>query len=248
MAEKQSTFGKFIDLLTKFADETGDFDTQFIIEELIARAPEEQKKQWHSVSLTAELVLDTAEVVASFFRGRLEGICTENYYSQTLDAGHTLLCEIHQKATELGVSVDLNAINLPLTPSDLLVFSGLAERRMVDGHYEIKLKEKGGGAKMAKKQIIKITNVPEGPGIPEEIRKGWIGTFFEAEGPIEMVVGSALVSDECHGIKRVYKVPSGLALAALKLQNSKSWEWFKNQPRLAPIFAFNTECCEVVSQ
>lgn len=40
MTEKQKTFGKFVDLLAKLADETGGFDAQFFMEELIARAPE----------------------------------------------------------------------------------------------------------------------------------------------------------------------------------------------------------------
>ena len=102
---------------------------------------------------------------------------------------------------------------------------------------------------MAGKCIIKIISVPEGPGIPEEIRKGWIGAVFEAEGPTEMVVGSVLSrSDGPYSVKLAYKTPSGLALAALKLQNKQSWEWFNSQPRLSPFFAFNTECCEVVSQ
>ena len=80
------------------------------------------------MSLTVELVLDTAKVVASFFIERLQGICTENYYSQTLDAGHAFLRGIHKKAAELGVNVNLNRIDVPLTPSDLLVGAGLAER------------------------------------------------------------------------------------------------------------------------
>lgn len=102
---------------------------------------------------------------------------------------------------------------------------------------------------MTKKCIIRIIITPEGPGIPEEIRKGWIGTIFEAEEPTEMVVGSVLNRlDGPYGPKLFYKIPSGVALEALKIKNKKSWEWFNSQPRLAPFFAFNAEYCEVLKQ
>jgi hypothetical protein len=93
---------------------------------------------------------------------------------------------------------------------------------------------------------IKIVSVPEGPGIPEEVRRGWIGVEFEAKGPISRPVQSALTPIEHHGVHKVYDVRSDVALQALKEKNQKSWEWFFKQYMLAPIFSFNAESCKEI--
>lgn len=66
---------------------------------------------------------------------------------------------------------------------------------------------------------IKIVSIPEGPGIPEKVRQGWVGIEFEAEGPIETQLGAITDPSEYHGIRKVYQVPVGVALEALKKQN-----------------------------
>ena len=109
------------------------------------------------------------------------------------------------------------------------------------------------------RKLIQIVNVPEGPGIPEEIRKGWIGAVFEATGPMwisvavavaegspaAVVVGSTLTR---HGYRWVYRVPTDLALAALKHQDRKAWDWFNDQPELVSIFCFGVESCKELSR
>lgn len=105
---------------------------------------------------------------------------------------------------------------------------------------------------MTNKKLIAIVKTPEGPGIPEEIRKGWIGIIFQAEGPKQIVVGPAINLDseinpeENYGPKLVYSVSSELALMALKYWNRKSWEWIARQPKIAPIFDFNVDCCREI--
>jgi hypothetical protein len=92
---------------------------------------------------------------------------------------------------------------------------------------------------------IRIVSVPEGPGIPEEIRKEWVGVEFEAEGPVDMPVQSALTPTESCGSRRVYRVSAEVALQALKEKSQKAWEWFNSRP-IAPILCFGTESCQIV--
>lgn len=241
MAEKQRTYGEFIDLMEKLAEETGNVDAQIAIEDWKALATEKQWKEFRPLLLTSDLVINFAEDMASSFREHISGTYTNELYVQRKKDGHAFLKKVYEKAVELGVKVEHGQIDAALTPSEVMILSG---------YTNIKVKQqRKGGMTMAEKHIIKIVSIPEGPGIPEEIRKGWVGVVFEAEGPTNMVVGSVLDrSDGPYGPLLVYKVPSSLALAALKLQNKQSWEWFNSQPGLSPFFAFNTECCEVVSQ
>lgn len=113
--------------------------------------------------------------------------------------------------------------------------------------------------KMMEKKMIQIVSVPEGPGIPEAIRKGWIGAVLEAVGPMEVdviveaaegspaavVVGSTPTR---HGYRWVYCVPTDLALAVLKYRNSEAWLWFTNQPELFPTFCFDAGSCKELSR
>ncbi len=93
---------------------------------------------------------------------------------------------------------------------------------------------------------IKIVSTPEGPGVPEEIRKGWIGVEFEALGPFSRQVESVLNLHEHHGIRGVYEVSLKVALQALKEKNYKSWEWFSKQRVLAPFFCFEAKNCKEI--
>jgi hypothetical protein len=92
---------------------------------------------------------------------------------------------------------------------------------------------------------IRIVSVPEGPDIPEEIRKEWVGVEFEAEGPVIMEVQSLLTPIESHGLHLVYKVPADVALQALRRQSEKAWEWFSKRVT-APVFCFDKKSCQLV--
>jgi hypothetical protein len=46
---------------------------------------------------------------------------------------------------------------------------------------------------------IRIVSVPEGPDIPEEVRKGWVGVELEADGPQPMYLGSVLDQGRNYG-------------------------------------------------
>jgi hypothetical protein len=48
-------------------------------------------------------------------------------YEETLKCGHALLRLVHAKATEMGVNIPLDEVDVPLSPSESAVQSGLFE-------------------------------------------------------------------------------------------------------------------------
>lgn len=92
---------------------------------------------------------------------------------------------------------------------------------------------------------IRIVSIPEGPGIPEEIRKEWVGVEFEAEGPVDADVQSLLTPKEEYGPRQVYKVSKDVALQALKIKSQTAYEWF-NKRTTAPVFCFDKKSCQLV--
>ena len=82
---------------------------------------------------------------------------------------------------------------------------------------------------------IKIVSTPEGPGIHEKIREGWVGVELEARGPYEH-----------YRARKVYEVPASVALEALKKNNEMAWRWFFWTSMRTPVFLFPTECCEEI--
>jgi hypothetical protein len=92
---------------------------------------------------------------------------------------------------------------------------------------------------------IRIVSIPEGPGIPEEIRKEWVGIEFEAEGPVQITVQSVTDPTEFHDFLEVYKVSTDVALQALKKKSHEAWRWFMANAT-APTLCFKTESCEVI--
>ncbi len=316
MAEKQTTLAEFIETMEKWAEETINGEARLFIRDWKGWATEDQWKIIGPLPLEAKMVTDFAKPAAAHLWLLRIGTILNPFYKQRLKETHAFLRAIYEKATELGIEVDIRKIDLPLLPSvpikwaqkkedtiaDLLLTEHTGKLRVIIkgvgeftpdfdpkiigytptifdyiGHayaclvtnlttklsvetrpFEWRIIKFSAGKRIIKvekigdtgKCIIRIVSVPKGPDIPEEIRKGWIGTVFEAEGPTETVIGSALkrVGGPIFGVGLVYWVPSHIALKALKYHNRKSWEWFRSQRKLSPDFTFNTECCEVVKQ
>lgn len=123
MSEKQSTYGDFIESVEK----TENFEAGVFISQWIELATAEQWKEYSSMPLTAELVIGFAQDMALHFQQRISDISTEGLYSLTVKSGHEFLQEVHQKAIELGVDVELNQIDTPLTMSESLAAVGLVK-------------------------------------------------------------------------------------------------------------------------
>ncbi len=99
-----------------------------------------------------------------------------------------------------------------------------------------------------KKVTIIITEIPCGSGIPEEIRKGWIGAIIMgAHGPFTIGTTSIVneSSDKTFFVKG-FAIETSVALQSLKIVNILSWRWFLNK-RLPEYLFFNQECCRIIT-
>ena len=98
-----------------------------------------------------------------------------------------------------------------------------------------------------KKVTITITEVPYGPGIPEEVRKGWVGAIISgALGPFT-TSASPIVSESSDKAIFVkgFAIETSVALESLKIVNAMSWKWFLNK-KLPEYLFFNQECCRIM--
>ncbi|MEK7150218.1 MAG: hypothetical protein AAB736_01275 [Patescibacteria group bacterium] len=98
------------------------------------------------------------------------------------------------------------------------------------------------------KVTVMIKDMPYGPGIPEEIRKGWIGVVISgAHGPF--TTGTSPLIDK--GLERTtftegYAVGTLAAMESLRKVNMDSWWWFVNK-KLPEYLFFNEECCQIIT-
>jgi hypothetical protein len=140
MIEKQITYGEFVDLMEKIAKDTGNVDAQINIEDWKALATEEQWKEFRPLLLTPELVINFAEDMASYFWEHISGTCIDELYMQRKKDGHEFLRKIHEAVVGLDIDIDIRKIDVPLSPSDILVDAGLAEAK--DGKIRLSAKRK----------------------------------------------------------------------------------------------------------
>lgn len=98
------------------------------------------------------------------------------------------------------------------------------------------------------KVTVMIKSMPYGPGIPEEIRKGWIGTVINgAHGPFTTGTSPLIDKDlERTTFTKGYAVDTLAALESLRKVNMDSWCWFVNK-KLPEYLFFNEECCRIIT-
>ena len=103
-------------------------------------------------------------------------------------------------------------------------------------------------ASPVEKVAVMIKDIPYGPSIPEEIRKGWIGTVINgAHGPF--TTGTSPLIDKDLGrmtFTKGYVVDTLAAMESLRKVNMDSWWWFVGK-ELPDYLFFNEECCEIVT-
>ncbi|MEK9183856.1 MAG: hypothetical protein AAB890_02175 [Patescibacteria group bacterium] len=99
-----------------------------------------------------------------------------------------------------------------------------------------------------KKKKITITEIPYGPNIPEEIRRGWIGAIVDgARGPLTTSTRSVVNESSSDTVfTKGYAIDTSVALKSLKRVNIKSWKWFSNE-KLPKYLFFNETCCRVTN-
>lgn len=117
MAENQSTYGDFIAVV----EDTECGEAKSFIEEWKALVTESEWEEYRPLPLTPDLVINFAESMVIYFWERIAGIHTDALYARTIKRGHAFLQEVHEKAAKLGVPVELEQIDAPLTPSEVLV-------------------------------------------------------------------------------------------------------------------------------
>ena len=77
-----------------------------------------------------------------------------------------------------------------------------------------------------RKTRIRIVETPDGSGIPEEVRREWVGLEFDAKGPKFCLLMSVTGPKKGFTVGRVYKVISAEAFSALKKKSEKAYTWF----------------------
>ncbi len=116
-----TTYGEFIELAGKLESLEGTFFVSDYLEDS-KRQLEEQRE----MPLTEELVISFVKDMQYRIRDRLSGICTEGLYDMVRNDGHAFLRAISGLASKLGLNLNLDNIDAPLTLTEMLVKCGYA--------------------------------------------------------------------------------------------------------------------------
>lgn len=140
MPKKQNTYGDFIDSVSK----TECIEAQLFIDEWKALATEEEWQEYRPMLLTPELVTNFAEDMAKYFRDTIATTDVEELYEMRKLWGHAFLAEVWAKAANLGVKVELNQIDAPLSASEFFAAAGIVKfAPSPKGGTIVRLTEKG---------------------------------------------------------------------------------------------------------
>jgi hypothetical protein len=110
------TYGKFIDAMTEAAKMST--EAEYILKGWMTPAINEQWEEHRSMPLEEGEVLSFAEGITTALRQALTHACTFELHGQRLRDAHTFLQAIHAKLVELGIEVELDRIDVPLTPAE----------------------------------------------------------------------------------------------------------------------------------
>ena len=113
--------GEFIDLLGQTKNSNGRF---WLLWELPEKIGPAEWKHARSAPFVPQTVLELAEVIRTLISERLNDISTDELYKDTKQEGHAFLQEIYRLATEHGIEVTLEEIDMPLTPTEMMAAAG----------------------------------------------------------------------------------------------------------------------------
>jgi len=120
---KPMTYGNFIDAMKQVS--VGNMYAETFIEEWERLVPSEQLQQYRAEPLIEDGVINFVEDAAGWFQKVIEGTWGEKLYAERVASGHAFLKAIHAKCQKIGIEVELEKIDVPLTPSDLMSVAGL---------------------------------------------------------------------------------------------------------------------------
>ena len=91
------------------------------------------------------------------------------------------------------------------------------------------------------KGLIKIIEIPEGPGIPDEVRKAWVGIQLPCERLFQ--------PNANRGGRYEAIVPRMVAAEALKAISTEAWEWWMDSGHITVdgYFGFGEDEVEVIN-
>ena len=113
------TFGEFFDAVVVW-DKDNHSPAGVFLEEWSESVTPEKWQEARRNEFTEKLYLAFVEDIASMFSARLHGICTDTLYSQVMEDGHQFLLALIAIVTDFGLTVNPNAVNVPLSISDAL--------------------------------------------------------------------------------------------------------------------------------
>lgn len=132
MGTKATNLGEFIDLV---------YDPKNMYEEMWLQDCEFLEfgagkwAQIRRLPLTRETVIQLSQKIASKIAEEAANWSEEGPYQETLRHGHAFLQRIHRTAVEQGISVGLQEIDTPLTPTESMVAAGLVT--LQDGRVQL---------------------------------------------------------------------------------------------------------------
>lgn len=152
MPEKVQTLGEFIDLISQTTTNvSGEAWIKFGQRGM-------SKEGWQEIKnlpLVPESVILFGRLISAHIREEAAHWSSEEPYHDTLEHGHAFLQEIHQKAMEQGIEVELERIDRPLTPTEMMAATGFIK---VDEQGLVQLTEKGEEAAKAVESLIEDKN------------------------------------------------------------------------------------------
>ena len=111
-----ATYGEFIESVEK----TEITIAKIFLEWWKKSSTEEEWAEYRQAPLTPKMVLYLAEDAANYLGERIARTDDEELYASRKKDTHAFLKEIHAKAVQLGISVELGRIDTFLTPSETL--------------------------------------------------------------------------------------------------------------------------------
>ena len=127
MGDKAKTYGEFIAAMEEVAVEISSVNAEIFLEQWKALATEEDWQKFRPMLLTKELVLRFAEDMALYYAKVISRTETKKLYVSRVEDGHAFLREIHAKAKAFGIDIEIEEIDVPLTPTDSIVATGAAQ-------------------------------------------------------------------------------------------------------------------------
>lgn len=122
MGTKATNLGEFIDLVY---DPINMYEEMWLQDCEFLEFGAGKWAQIRRLPLTRETVIQLSQKIASKIAEEAAHWSEEEPYKATLRHGHAFLQKIHKTAVEQGVSVELQEIDIPLTPTEIMVAAGL---------------------------------------------------------------------------------------------------------------------------